>query len=66
MTGTELAARLRRARIDLPIILMSGYTPADLAARGLEASLGDLLTKLVQSGDSAGGGSPGTRIQWSE
>jgi CheY-like chemotaxis protein len=45
MPGTELAARLRRARVDLPIVLMSGYTPADLVARGLEASLGELLTK---------------------
>jgi CheY-like chemotaxis protein len=45
MSGTELAARLRGARIDLPIVLVSGYTPADLAARGLDASQGELLTK---------------------
>jgi two-component system, cell cycle sensor histidine kinase and response regulator CckA len=45
MTGTDLAARLLGARPELPIVLMSGYTPADLLARGLEASLGELLTK---------------------
>ena len=43
--GTELAARARGVRPSLPILLMSGYTPADLLARGLEASHGQLLTK---------------------
>ena len=45
MTGTELAARLRDERPELPIVLMTGYTPADLLARGLEVSHGEVLTK---------------------
>jgi CheY-like chemotaxis protein len=45
LTGTELAARVRQRRPELPVVLMSGYSPADLLARGLEASHGVLLTK---------------------
>jgi CheY-like chemotaxis protein len=43
--GTELAARARGVRPSLPVLLMSGYTPADLLARGLEASHGRIVTK---------------------
>lgn len=44
MPGTELAARVHDVRPELPVVLMTGYTPEDLLARGLEASHGWLLT----------------------
>lgn len=43
--GTELAARARGMRPSLPVLLMSGYTPADLLARGLQATHGRIVTK---------------------
>jgi len=45
MPGTELAARVHAVRPELPVLLMTGYTHADLLARGLEATHGELLTK---------------------
>jgi two-component system, cell cycle sensor histidine kinase and response regulator CckA len=45
MTGTELAAHVVDRAPDLPIVLMSGFTPEDLACRGLVLSHGHLLTK---------------------
>lgn len=45
MTGTELAARIAGRHPDLPLILMSGYAPQELASRGLVLSHGHLLTK---------------------
>ena len=45
MPGTELAARAHRVRPELPVLLLTGYTPAELLARGLEAAHGELLTK---------------------
>ena len=45
MPGTESAARVHGVRPDLPVLLMTGYTPAELLARGLEAAHGKLLTK---------------------
>jgi two-component system, cell cycle sensor histidine kinase and response regulator CckA len=49
LPGTELAARVHGVRPELPVLLMTGYTPADLLARGLEATHGDLLTKPFSS-----------------
>lgn len=45
MPGTELAARIRGRRPELPVLLMSGYTNADLVARGLVEAAGVLVTK---------------------
>jgi CheY-like chemotaxis protein len=45
MTGTELAAHVLTSQPDLPVILMSAFTPEDLARRGLALSHGHLLTK---------------------
>jgi CheY-like chemotaxis protein len=45
MPGTELAARVHALRPELPVLLMTGYTPMDLLARGLQATHGMLLTK---------------------
>lgn len=45
LTGTELLVRVREVRPDLPVVLTSGYSAADLRARGLEDYPGPLLTK---------------------
>jgi two-component system, cell cycle sensor histidine kinase and response regulator CckA len=44
MPGTELAARVHPVRPEWPVLLMTGYTRADLLARGLHATHGELLT----------------------
>ena len=51
MTGTELAAHVAGRDPDLPIILMSAFTPRDLARRGLVLTHGHLLTKPFRHGD---------------
>jgi two-component system cell cycle sensor histidine kinase/response regulator CckA len=45
MSGTELAARIAALNPDLPLILMSGFSPVDLYERGLSLSHGHLITK---------------------
>ncbi len=45
MSGTELAARIAALRPELPLILMSGFSPVDLYERGLSLSHGHLITK---------------------
>jgi CheY-like chemotaxis protein len=45
MTGTELLARVREDRPGLPVLLISGFSAADLRARGLTGYPGPLLTK---------------------
>jgi len=45
MPGTALAVRVRGLRPEVPVLLMSAYTGADLRARGLLAAFGVLLTK---------------------
>jgi len=37
LNGVELLETLSRAHPDLPVILMSGYGPAELAQRGIAA-----------------------------
>ena len=54
MNGTELAARIASRRPDLPLILMSGFSPEDLAMRGLTISHGHLLTKPFEPGELLG------------
>ena len=51
MTGTELVALVRENRPDLPILLMSAYSAADLKARGLAEYPVPLLTKPFTHGD---------------
>jgi DNA-binding response OmpR family regulator len=51
MSGTELAARVIAKQPDLPIILISAFTPEDLARRGLVLSHGHLLTKPFMHGE---------------
>src|SRR3954454_15741807 len=54
LTGTELAARLAARQPGLPIILMSAFSPEDLARRGLVLAHGDLLTKPFAPGELLG------------
>ena len=54
LTGTQLAAVLRKRRPDLPIVLMSGYTGPMLTARALGAGITEILKKPVQSREIAG------------
>jgi PAS domain S-box-containing protein len=49
LTGTGLAAQLRRQRPDLPILLVSGYTGPALAQQALAAGVSELLTKPMRS-----------------
>jgi CheY-like chemotaxis protein len=55
MTGAELAARLKRLRPELPVLLLSGSKAAqDGAARAVDAALikGSSATKLVDQIES--------------
>ena len=49
VSGTELAARVHGVRPELPVVLMTGYTPSELLARGREASHGTLVTKPFEA-----------------
>jgi CheY-like chemotaxis protein len=53
MTGSQLTARLIEMRPNIPIILMSGYAGATLAARARSAGARDVLSKPLQSRDIA-------------
>ncbi|HZI77538.1 MAG TPA: response regulator, partial [Gemmatimonadales bacterium] len=43
--GTELVARVRAIRPELPALLMTGYTQAELLTRGFEIQGAQVLTK---------------------
>ena len=49
MTGSQLAERLIAIRADIPIVLMSGYAGATLAARARSAGARDVLGKPLDS-----------------
>lgn len=53
MTGSQLAEKIIAVRPDTPIILMSGYAGATLAARARAAGARDVLSKPLQSRDIA-------------
>jgi predicted ATPase/signal transduction histidine kinase/CheY-like chemotaxis protein len=53
LTGTELASALRQQRLDLPIVLVSGYSGPILAQRALAAGVSELLVKPLQPRDIA-------------
>ncbi len=53
MTGSELAAEIHRIRPDIPIVLMSGYATAELAARARAAGVIEVLAKPLVSRDVA-------------
>jgi PAS domain S-box-containing protein len=53
MTGSQLTEQIAAIRSDIPIILMSGYAGATLAARARAAGARDVLGKPLQSIDIA-------------
>ena len=53
LTGTALARAARRARADMPIILISGYTGPVLNRIALSAGVREVLRKPVQSRELA-------------
>jgi PAS domain S-box-containing protein len=53
LTGTALARAARRARADLPVILISGYTGPVLTQLALSAGVREVLSKPVQSRELA-------------
>jgi CheY-like chemotaxis protein len=53
LTGTELAASLRRHRADLPIVLVSGYVGPLISERAASAGVNEVLKKPVQTRELA-------------
>nr|WP_246312170.1 PAS domain-containing protein [Aquabacterium terrae] len=53
LTGSELAAEIRRLRPEIPIVLMSGYVSAALAARARAAGVAEVLAKPLVARDIA-------------
>ena len=53
LTGTALAAQLQRRRVDLPILLVSGYIGPMMTDRALAAGIRDILKKPVTSREIA-------------
>jgi CheY-like chemotaxis protein len=53
LTGTELAREIRRLRPDIPIVLMSGHSGAQLTERAHAAGVSDVLRKPLVSRDIA-------------
>lgn len=53
MTGTGLAAQLISIRADVPVVLMSGYASAALAARARSVGAREVLGKPLNSRDIA-------------
>jgi PAS domain S-box-containing protein len=53
LTGAGLARIIRRRRLDLPIVLMSGYGGANLTRDALAAGVTELLAKPLRSREMA-------------
>ncbi len=53
MTGSEMAAEIRRIRADIPIVLMSGYVTSGLASRAHDNGVAEVLAKPLISRDIA-------------
>jgi len=53
LVGTDLARQIRLVRPDLPIVLMSGYSGAQLHERAREVGIREVLRKPLQSKDIA-------------
>jgi PAS domain S-box-containing protein len=53
LTGTRLANVLHQQRLELPIVLVSGYSGPILAQRALAAGVSELLVKPLQPRDIA-------------
>jgi CheY-like chemotaxis protein len=55
LTGSELAAEIRRIRPDIPIVLMSGFVSPALAARARTLGVVQVLAKPLTARDVARG-----------
>ena len=53
MTGSQLAEQIIAVRADIPVVLMSGYASASLAAQARSAGARDVLGKPLNSRDIA-------------
>src|SRR6266404_4378164 len=53
LSGVELARELRRVRPELPIVMMSGYSGAQLTERARAAGAGEVLRKPLVRRDIA-------------
>ena len=53
LTGSQLAAAVRRLRPELPVLLMSGYVSPALAARARELGVREVLAKPLVARDIA-------------
>jgi CheY-like chemotaxis protein len=53
LTGSELAAAVRRLRPGLPVLLMSGYVSSALVARAQAAGVREVLPKPLVARDIA-------------
>lgn len=53
LSGTELAGALRAQRLDLPVVLVSGYGGAQLARRAGDAGVDRVLTKPLRRDELA-------------
>ena len=53
LSGTELAREIRRLRHELPIVLMSGHSDAQLVDRAHAAGVGEVLRKPLVRRDIA-------------
>jgi len=53
MNGVELAREIRRVRPDLPIVLMSGYSGAQLTERARATGVAEVLRKPLVRRDIA-------------
>jgi two-component system NtrC family sensor kinase len=62
LTGSELAAEIRRIRADIPIVLMSGFVSPALSERARQAGVVDVLAKPLVSRDIARGLAAALRV----
>ncbi len=53
LSGVELALEIRRLRPDLPIVLMSGYSGAQLTGRARAIGVAEVLRKPLVRRDIA-------------
>ncbi len=53
LSGVDLAREIRRVRPELPVVLMSGYSGAQITERARAAGVADLLRKPLVRRDIA-------------
>jgi FixJ family two-component response regulator len=53
LTGTDLAREVRRVRAGVPVVLMSGYSGAQLTERAFAAGVREILRKPLVGRDIA-------------